>query len=289
MEPAQLSSVSMTTSATALGIILAGRVAAGAADALSLGFGPERRLTAVAIEAARNVVEHAYVDRDAGDIELSIDLAGDGSDADRGRGQPAAGDLFVTVRDSGGGCPLTPTSSEPPGLGLAMMSELSEALSIKSRRDLGTEINATIRFDRDGTALNGAGREGQPEPSGSSERSRLEFGDSTFLFSILPRVMAAHAAGRQSTVEAVTEVVSRGRKMATLLAEYFGTIGIVIDTDDTRDGAAGLRVRLGPVEASEADRLSRQLDEVLRELAHPSVGEPEDGGGSFVELRIPLH
>lgn len=276
-------SVSLLTPATPLGVTLAARVAAGAAEALSLGFGPERRLTAVAMEAARNVVQHAYVDRSPGRIELSIDLVGGSSDS-APEELLASGEVTVRVRDSGGGCPFAPTSSDPPGLGLAMMSELSEALTVRSHKDSGTEIDATISFG--GQGLSPPETTTAQAPTGfPSGASALEFGDPSFLASILPRVIAAHSAGPDMTVERVGAVVEQGRHVVRLLSDEPDPPSITIEPGA---GSVALRIVVGSLAP---ERVTGLRDALKRGLPGkgPAVFDSEDGEGCRLALELPLH
>ena len=96
------------------------------------------------VEATRNAVQHAYADLPVGDVVLGMTM----HRAEAGSGY--SDELVVSVRDFGDGCPFEPTSSHPPGLGLSLMSELSENLVIQSHKRGGTEIDATIRLPGDG-------------------------------------------------------------------------------------------------------------------------------------------
>ena len=101
METAVASGVSMRMAADDLAIPVAAKVAAGAAEALGLQFGPGRRLTAITLEATRNAVQHAYLNRELGAIELRIEV-----DSSNGNGNGDGPAIHVHVRDYGSGCPL---------------------------------------------------------------------------------------------------------------------------------------------------------------------------------------
>jgi anti-sigma regulatory factor (Ser/Thr protein kinase) len=201
----------MRMAADDLAIKVAAKVAAGVADALDLEFGPGRRLTAITLEATRNVVEHAYREGAAGAIELRIGLEpprphnGDG---------PHPPEIHVSVRDFGNGCPLEPTAAEPPGLGLSIMSELSEELTITSRRDGGTEVDALVRSGGEPSAA--VARE-QPDPL--TAVSELSFANSAFLRAVLPRAMAAHAAEMDASIDSVGDAMEAGRTISDSLGE----------------------------------------------------------------------
>lgn len=273
------SHVSLKTPANPLGVTLAGRVAAGAAEALTLGFGPERRLTAIVVEATRNVVEHAYGDRGLGAVELSIDLQGDGGSR---LDPPApAGSVVVWVRDSGTGCPLAPTSSNPPGLGLSMISELSEELTIHSRKDGGTEIGARVRFgDAEGDSRSDA-----PIPQASPTASELAFGDRSFLISILPRVISAYAAGQDGTIDGVARAMQDGQAIARRLDadETPPLIAISAGKD-----SAGVQLLIGPLPHPGARRLLADLEHQLSDQRGARL-EAEATEQASVLVNVPVH
>ena len=77
-------------------------------------------------EAVTNAVVHAYRGRrQPGQVELQVDHV--------------AGGLCVYVRDDGGGL-ATAADSEGLGLGLPLMSQLSERFEVRPRDAGGTEI-----------------------------------------------------------------------------------------------------------------------------------------------------
>lgn len=262
---------------------LAGRVATGAAEALALGYGPERRLTAIAIEATRNVVEHAYVDREVGGIELSIELLGE-REREPASVTPGQGEILIRISDTGGGCPLTPTSSEPAGLGLTMMSELSEALTIDSRRDRGTEIGATISFPRGDSPMSPTEAGSRPEDRQVTGATEMVFGDPAFLVPIVPRVLSAHASRPDITLDALESVVAQGTSLAKRLAEEEAPPPISVAPGPDADA---LSVHIGPVQP---DRGRVLVDDLRRRVDDPHAVQlgPEPNGGVRIQVRIPL-
>ena len=244
--------VSTRMTANALAVKVAGRIAAGAAEALDLGFGPARRLTAITLEATQNAVEHAYLDRDLGAIELAIGLGPPGAAGAARNGDGR--EIRVSVRDFGGGCPLTPTSSEPPGLGLSIMSELSEMLMIRSRRDGGTEIDALVRSAASGH--DGASPEHAAGAEPPRSASELVFGDPGFLAPVLPRAIAMHVAALDGSIDAVGDAIARGRAISRSLADDPHLPAIAIG----EVGCAGpLRVGIGPLAPARAEALVADL------------------------------
>jgi serine/threonine-protein kinase RsbW len=82
-------------------------------------------------EAVTNVVRHAYRDR-SGEIHLTAALVSD--------------ELWILVSDDG--CGLEPRTNRPGlGLGLGLISQVSDHLAIVDRASGGTEVR--MRFDLD--------------------------------------------------------------------------------------------------------------------------------------------
>lgn len=245
--------VSLRMAADDMAVPVAAKVAAGAAEALELPFGPGRRLTAITLEATRNAVEHAYCKTDPGAIELSIGL-------ERHGGNGAAPEIRVHVRDYGDGCPLEPTSSEPPGLGLSIMSELAEQLRLTSRRDGGTEVDARLAFE-----ANEPAEEVHPPPEAAppEAESEMSFGDPAFLRSVLPRTIAAHAAAMEASIDAIEGAIRTGSAISRALVGYddLPTVRVLQD-------AGALRVEIGPVGAD--------VGQAIRSFLEPEFGF-EDG------------
>lgn len=167
-------------------------------------------------------------------------------------------EVVVTVSDFGEGCPFEPTADEPPGLGLSMMSELSEALSISSVKHAGTTIDATIRIPseaaEDGDRLR------------SSEGSRFDFHDPAFLKPVISRAIAVHASHRGGSIDAVRAAIDQGREIASAIepgpvAAHGATLSI-----DGPNGSSALSVAMGPMPELAALGLR---DRLLTRL-HPS-------------------
>jgi anti-sigma regulatory factor (Ser/Thr protein kinase) len=267
--------VLMRMAADDLAVKVAAKVAAGVAEALDLAFGPGRRLTAITLEATRNVVEHAYAEESTGAIELRIAL--EPPRPHNGNG-PQPPEIHVSVRDFGDGCPLEPTSNDPPGLGLSIMSELSEELTITSRRDGGTEIDALVRSG-------GMASEVLPraEADPLEAVSELAFGSPDFLRAVLPRAMAAHAAEMDASIDAVEDAMQAGRTIAASLADERGVPAIRIARSED-----GLAVQIGTLGAA-ADR---ELLGSLRSAGGPGTSTSagtDRAGDPVVLIDVPLH
>lgn len=260
-----LPAVSIRTSADGRAVDLAAKLASGAAEALGLESEPTRRLATVVVEGTRNAVEHAYSGLPAGDVE--IELAIRGAEAD-----PGGGELFVTIRDFGAGCPFGPTTSEPPGLGLSIISELSEEFRLSSRRDAGTRIDATIRI-ADGAAAR--------ERSTASRGSRLALANPAFLAPVIPRAIAVHAAAAGGSVDAVRAAIEVGRGIAAAVAGRATTLTI-----DRREDPAALEVAIGPIAAATVDRLRERLRSSLGPVPAISVNRRREERS--VQVSFPL-
>jgi anti-sigma regulatory factor (Ser/Thr protein kinase) len=259
-----------------MAVPVAAKVAAGAAEALDLSFGPGRRLTAITLEATRNAVEHAYSHEKPGAIELSIGL-------ENHSGNGAAPEIHVHVRDFGNGCPLEPTSADPPGLGLSIMSELAEQLRLTSRRDGGTEIDAALAID----AASAEEARPPPEAEPPTADSEMDFGDPAFMRSILPRTIAAHAAAMEASIDAIEGAIRTGSAISRSLTAYDELPRVRV-----RQSEGALKVEIGPV--------GTEVGGAIRTFLEPEFGF-EDGpaletresidatGFIVVCVTIPLH
>jgi serine/threonine-protein kinase RsbW len=95
-------------------------------------------------EAATNAVAYAY---DCGPGEIHVIAA------------LVAGELWLVIADDGHGMRARPSDTRGLGLGLGLMAQLSDALTILARSSGGVEVR--MRFDlgdRDGRAATRAGR-----------------------------------------------------------------------------------------------------------------------------------
>ena len=266
------------TRADARAIQVAAKVASGAAEALELGAEPAGRLSTVLVEGTRNAVEHAYSDMPMGDVEIGVEIH---------RGDPVGGrpdEVVAIVRDFGNGCPLGPTRGDPPGLGLSIISELSEGIVIRSEKNSGTELDATIRA---GTSEWDRGI--QVERGPASHGSRIEITDPAFLSPVIPRAIGIHAAGSGASIDSVRDAIESGRRIAEAIEpspvrESGAALAI-----DHPDGSRELEVRMGPMPAGAARRLS---DRLLSRLEHRDrvAVEPASNGveGDRVLVGLPM-
>ncbi|MFN8151481.1 MAG: ATP-binding protein [Solirubrobacterales bacterium] len=268
------------TRADARAIQVAAKLASGAAEALELAPGPARRLSTILVEGTRNAVEHAYADMPVGDVEIGVELH---------RGIPGGGEpveVVATVRDFGNGCPLGPTPGDPPGLGLSIISQLSEGIAIRSEKNSGTELDATIRAD---AAEAGPDRHPDHDHAAASHGSKIEITDPAFLSPVIPRAIGIHAAGAGASMDAVRDAIESGRRIAEAIdpgpvSEDGAALAI-----DQPDGSGELEVRMGPMPPRAAERLSARLLSRLEHHERVSV-EPaaNGGGGDRVLVGLPM-
>lgn len=252
-----LPAVSIRTRADGNAVALAAKLASGAAEALELDQEPARRLATVVVEGTRNAVEHAYAGLTAGDVELELALRRGGLDS-------GEDELVVTIRDFGAGCSLGPTANEPPGLGLSIISELSEALRISSQRQAGTVVDATIRV---------GGGDAAPRRAATTRGSRLEIGDPAFLAPVIPRAIAVHAAAGGGSVDAVRAAIESGRSIAVAIAPETVAGRPPTLAIDCPERSEALEVLIGPIAAGSIDGLRERLRSHLDAAAATAVDQ----------------
>lgn len=223
--------VCLTTEATERSVGIVGAVASGAGESLKLPLEPATRLNAIAIEAASNVVAHAYPGS-SGPFELEITSGGVQAD-----------DLTVVVRDSGEGFLNGVGDGEAPGpgLGLAVICALADEIEIRSAPAGGTSLAARIRPSRDEPhdELDAPPPDTDPRSGGT-----LSFFGGTFVESVLPRTLAALVAGSTTAIDALTSVLHIGDAVAYGLRSVNGgdrSASVCWDGDTPRE------VRIGPM------------------------------------------
>lgn len=100
------------------------------AIACQCGLSPERAndVRLAVSEAVTNAVQHAYRDREPGDVWATASVQDD--------------QLHIVIADRGVG--MTPRTDSPGlGLGLPLMSQLADSIQVHSTSD-GTEIHMTF-------------------------------------------------------------------------------------------------------------------------------------------------
>lgn len=265
--------VCLSVAATSENVEIARQVAAGAAEAVGLELEPAARFDTIAAEASQNVVEHAYAGASPGPMELRIELSA-GS-------QEAGGELSVAVSDRGTGFQLGPSRGSPEGLGLSLISGLSDGFALRSTRRQGSEVQAGLLLDGEGPS---ADQPSAPDP----DVSVIEFAGTQFLASVLPRALAGHVWRLRTTIERVAqamqlgEAISRGllRREAILLPLWV----------TTRTGDDDLEVEIGPLDDEQAGLVAAELDRLAAESPELAIDRTveRDDPGSRLSLSIPL-
>ena len=264
----------MRVGATDVNLALVAAVASGAAEALDLDLEPTISLRTIAVEAAGNVISHAYPDHDAGPLEVSIGEDDRSGEGDHGR------QVRVSVTDEGVGCGLPPSASDPPGLGLSIICSLADAITLRSGAN-GTSLDAVIE-------PNGGSGDCDPDPSPPApERCDLAFGDDAFLRPILARVVAAQVDTCGLSVDELGRAVRAGDAIAETLAATDFTPPVSLSA-----GADPLlvSVAVGPLEgdAGAADLISRLRMALQQDPPAADVGleARESGDVALVTLRL---
>ena len=264
----------MRVGATDGNLALVAAVASGAAEALDLDLEPTISLRTIAVEAAGNVISHAYPDHDAGPLEVSIGEEDSSGEGDNGR------QVHVSVTDEGVGCGLPPSASDPPGLGLSIICSLADAITLRSGAN-GTSLDAVIEPGSD-PCERGPG----PSPP-APERCDLAFGDDAFLRPILARVVAARVDTCGLSVDELGRAVRAGDAIAETLAAFGCTPPVSLSTsvDPLLVSAA-----IGPVEDDQstgdlATKLKAALDE---ESPSANVAVEAHEAGEVALVTLPL-
>ncbi len=244
-------------------------VAVGAAEALGLPLEPAVRLRTIAVEAAGNVVAHAYPDGSAGPLEVEI--------------CPEGERLRVQVRDRGVGLRVPPAAKEPPGLGLSMISSLADDFTVASGSARGTSLEATIVADAEPA---GVRRLRATAPT----TSELQFGDDAFVRPILGRALAATVSTGRIDLDRLEETLQVGDAIADCLPDAAERSTLPILRFSRSLPSPQLRISVGPLVAAATERLAATLRTALNPRI-PSVrisSEPRRGGGALMLLTLPV-
>jgi serine/threonine-protein kinase RsbW len=242
---------------------LVAAVATGAAEALGLQLEPAVRLQTIAVEAAGNVVAHAYPS--GGDSKLELQICRED------------GEVQIRVSDEGVGVQLPPAGGETPGLGLSIISTLAEEFSLRSGVVGGTRLEATIDPDAAPAARGSLRTTPPPHPS------RLEFSDPAFLQPVLGRAFAAEMSGERLHLDRLEEALRVGDAIAERLAEDGAPLPDLEFTEGMRPHE--LLIRIAPAVAVAADRLAAALREALA-AAIPRLRIGSDRGWTLLALPI---
>lgn len=267
--------VTLLAEATDSGVSVAAAVSNGVANGMELGLDPATRLNAIVVEACGNVVQHAYGGRAPGTLELSFfaePLVGD-------PGMPAR--VHSRIRDFGNGMEFLPTSADPPGLGLSVICNLADEMTIRSEPLGGTSVEASVLVLEEMDSRREAALR---LPHGSCE---LRFGDLGLAEAVLPRALVAHARGPQVTLNQVTETMLVGVTLARAIegtCDPTPTVRISRHKEDS-----GLRVKLGPLASADASALLGEIDSSWwgRDPGLSVTVEAGDEGHEFALVDVP--
>lgn len=245
---------------------------AGLAEEIGMDEAGVADLKTVVTEACTNVVVHAY-DGEPGpmDVEATPDTDG----------------LTVVVADDGSGMRPRAEAGESLRLGLSLIAALSSSFSISGGLDRGTEIS--MRIPLRGGGANGHGDRAQVVPA-DSDRTELVVDRPAMLAPVLGRLVGALAARRELSVDRVSDAVLVTDAISHNASDSFADGRVRMGLEE---GAAGIGLRLGPMDPGAAPRIREELRvpgvggslEVLAdELA---VEEAEDGEYLLIRFAAP--
>lgn len=264
-----MAGVSLIAEATERSVGIVGAVASGAGESLKLPLEPATRLNAIAIEAASNVVAHAYPGS-SGPLELEIITPR----------EDVAEDLTVVMRDSGSGILTATTHTDPPGLGLTVIYALADEIEIRSTPESGTSIAATIQTTMDSAARDGPALDTDPRSGGV-----LTFFGTNFMEAVLPRTLAALVAGSTTALDVLTSVLHVGDAIAYGLRSS-------LDRKSTAmvhwEGDAPREIRVGPLDRRTWREMIAAVATVEpRSKAWLDLETSAEPGGDFARVVLP--
>ncbi len=197
-------------------------------------------LKTVVTEACMNVVAHAYQD------ELGPLLV----DA-----QPDEEGLTVVVRDEGSGIrPQADVEQPSLRLGLSLIAALSSSFAISGGLDRGTEVTMRLPLQPNGSGDAGARVAIEP---GRGDLTELVTDRPELLGPVLARVVAVLAARRDLSIDRVSDAVLVTDAIAASAPTSFSDGRVRLGLDDRDDG---IGLRLGPMEAGQAERIRQELE-----------------------------
>jgi anti-sigma regulatory factor (Ser/Thr protein kinase) len=212
---------------------------AGLAEEIGMDEAGVADLKTVVTEACMNVVVHAY---EGSPGPLFVEARPDGAG------------LTVVVRDSGVGIrPRPETEPSSLRLGLSLIAALSGSFTFSGGLNRGTEIRMHL-------PLRGGGAEGGGPPVEVQEphdETEISIGRSDLLAPVLARVVGALAARQDISIDRLSDAVLLTDAISALAPGHFadGHVQLAI-----ADDAAGVEMRLGPMEEGAAEEIRRQLE-----------------------------
>lgn len=271
----------MVLTARAANLALVRQALVGLGDA----YGLEERMisdmkTAVT-EACTNAVLHAYDDE--GPVELDA--------------WPSGERVVIAVRDFGSGMRPHPAvgDGEALGLGIPLISALSDAFEIRGHSGGGTEVRMAFGYEDETSAAEEAiaalGTD-NGEPAHMSPDTLLAVADGPLVPPILSRVIAMAGARADLSLDRVSDAQILGDAIASSAADDSLNSFIRVELEDGDDG---LCIRVGPLVAGGAERLREKMNlpnlgRSLEQLADEVAIEPASNGGGknleYLSLRL---
>jgi len=243
---------------------------AGLAEELGMDESGLADLKTVVTEACMNVAVHAYGGQ-PGPLNVEVKADADG--------------LTVVVGDEGVGIrPQANVARDSLRLGLSLIAALSSSFSISGGFDRGTEITMRVPLRGGGTDGSGDPVEMKPFPAA---RTEVVIDRSELLAPVLARVVGALAARRDLSVDRVSDAVLITDAIAVSAPARFADGRVRLGLDE---GAGGIELRLGPMEAGAATRIREDLEVPdiggsLESLADELTVE-ESSDGEYLVIRF---
>jgi serine/threonine-protein kinase RsbW len=211
----------------------------------TLGFEPELLddLKTAVSEACNNVVVHAY-DGGAGPLLVALEVQDD--------------TVGVVVRDRGKGIQQLTPSDERMGVGLAVMSALSDRVEFTGASEGGTEV----RMQFSGRSFAHAALAGSDAPAADEMPSSSLSGYISvtlapvgLLAGVMGRVARALAASTRFSFDRFSDIylISDAIAAHAELAASAGWISFALDADDGK-----LELRVGPLRSGSGARLEEE-------------------------------
>jgi serine/threonine-protein kinase RsbW len=216
-----------------------------AATSDTLGFEPELLddLKTAVSEACNNVVVHAY-NGGPGPLSVHLDIQ--------------EGTVGVTVRDQGRGFQQAVPSEERMGVGLAVISALSDRVEVLGGKGGGAEVR--MEFASAGSESDKACSEEISWPGDSAAGSLqgeilVTLAPVSLLAGVMGRVARALAAGARFSFDRFSDIYLIADAIAAH-AERFAAVPWIGFALDASDG--NLELRVGPMRTGSGARLERE-------------------------------
>ncbi|MFT3863030.1 MAG: ATP-binding protein [Solirubrobacterales bacterium] len=265
------SGLQMSLPARAENVAVVRHAIAGLAERIGMDEAAIADLKTVVTEACMNVVVHAYPEEQVGLLEVQA--------------VPDLGGLTVAVRDFGRGISPRPGVDRPSlRIGLALIAALSSSFEIRGGAERGTEIRMHLRLHSQPIPEAGEIEVAAGPPAPEATELRVE---KDLLGPVLSRALTALAARHEITVDRISDAMLLSDAISAAAPRGFADGHVRLSI---ADGAAGVELRVGPMEtgAAEGLRESLALPDVggsLETLAD-EVRTESDGEGDYLVVGI---